>query len=152
MSKPSVNLAALDIVLPTPPPAAGSYAPVVQSGNILYVSGNLPIRDGALLHPGTVGDTVDIGAANEAARVCAVNILANAAGYLGSVDRIRKILKVSGFVASAFGFSDQPKVIDGASDLFLAVFGENGRHARTAVGVSALPRGACVEVEAIIEI
>ncbi len=152
MSKPSENLAALDIMLPIPPPAIGSYAPVVQSGNLLYVSGNLPLRDGLILHPGTVGDTVDISAANDAARVCAINILANATGFLGSVDRIKRIVKVSGFVASAFGFSDQPKVIDGASDLFLAVFGENGRHARSAVGVSALPRGACVEIEAVIEI
>ncbi|TAN29673.1 MAG: RidA family protein [Actinomycetota bacterium] len=152
MPKPSEILDALEISLLSPPAAAGSYAPVVQSGNTLYVSGNLPMRDGVLVNPGTVGDTVDIGAANQAARICAINILANVANYLGSVDQIRKILKVNGFVASAFGFSDQPKVIDGASDLFLAVFGDNGRHARSAVGVSALPRGACVEIEAIIEI
>ncbi|MDA8270658.1 MAG: RidA family protein [Actinomycetota bacterium] len=152
MSKPSEKLKALDIALPTPPAVAGSYAPVVQSGSILYVSGNLPVKNGVLIHPGTVGDTVDIGAANEAARLCAINILANAAGYLGSVDKIKRIIKVTGFVASAFGFSDQPKVVDGASDFFVAVFGDDGRHARSAVGVSALPRGACVEVEAVIEI
>ncbi len=152
MPKPSENLAALDISLPIPPTVAGSYAPVVRTGDILYVSGNLPVVDGVLVNPGTVGDTVDIAAANHAARVCAINILANAASYLGSVDRIKKILKVTGYVASAFGFSEQPKVVDGASDLFLAVFGENGRHARSAVGVSALPRGASVEVEAIIAI
>ncbi|NNN20153.1 MAG: RidA family protein [Acidimicrobiaceae bacterium] len=152
MAKPSEILASLDITLPTPPPAAGSYSPVVQSGTTLYVSGNLPLKDGVLVNPGTVGDTVDIGAANQAARICAINILANVANYLGSVDKIKKILKVNGFVASAFGFSDQPKVIDGASDFFLAVFGESGRHARSAVGVSALPRGACVEIEAVIEI
>ena len=152
MSKPSERLKALDIALPTPPAVAGSYAPVVQSGSILYISGNLPVKDGILIHPGTVGDTVDIGAANEAARLCAINILAHAAGYLGSVDKIKRIIKVTGFVASAFRFSDQPKVVDGASDFFVAVFGDDGRHARSAVGVSALPRGACVEVEAVIEI
>jgi len=151
MSKPSEILETLEIVL-SATAAAGSYSPVVQSGNILYVSGNLPVKDGIVVNPGTVGDTVDIGAASYAARICAINILGNAASHLGSVDRIKRILKINGFVASAFGFSDQPKVIDGASELFLTVFGENGRHARSAVGVSALPRGACVEIEAIIEV
>ena len=152
MLKPSQNLDSLGITLPTPPSVAGSYAPVARSGNILYISGNLPIVNGELIHPGTVGDTVDIAAARMAARVCAINIIANAAGYLGSVDSIKSVLKVTGFVASAFGFSEQPKVLDGASDLFLTIFGEDGRHARSAVGVLVLPRGACVEVEAIIGI
>lgn len=152
MAKPSENLAKLDIELPIPPPTAGSYSAVVQSGAVLYVSGNLPVRDGVLIHPGTVGDLVDIEAANQAARICAINILANASNYLGGIDRIKRVVKLTGFVASAFGFSDQPKVIDGASDLLLEVFGEDGRHARSAVGVSALPKGACVEIEAILEI
>lgn len=152
MSNVSERLNELNIHLPEPPIAAGSYLPVVRSGQLLFISGNLPIQDGKLFSPGVVGDSVDIEFARKAARISAINILANTAAYLGSIDEIKQIVKVTGFVASAFGFTDQPKVINGASDLFVEIFGEAGRHARSAIGVSALPLGSCVEVEAIIEI
>lgn len=152
MSKPSDRLIDLGIILPNPPNVAGSYAPVVKSGNLIFVSGNLPTVDAKLTSPGIVGDSVDIELASKAARICAINILANVAKFLGSIDDVKQVVKITGFVASAFGFSDQPKVVNGASDLFLEVFGDLGVHARSAVGVSALPLGSCVEVEAILEV
>ncbi len=146
------RLAALGLTLPTPPPAAGLYSPVVQSGALLFVSGQIPTRDGAVAGRGKVGAEVSIEEAAELARLCAINGLAQVRAHLGSLDRVVRAVRVGGFVASAPGFTDQPKVVNGASQLLLDVFGEAGRHARAAVGVAELPLGVPVEVEFLFEV
>ncbi len=146
------RLAELGISLPSPAAPAANYVPAVQSGNILYISGQLPIGPEGLKAIGQCASAADVPAAAEAARLCAINLLAQARLALGSLERIRRVVKLTGFVNSAAGFGDQPKVVNGASDLFVAVLGDAGRHARSAVGVSGLPFGALVEVEAILEI
>lgn len=146
------KLAELGITLPQPVPAAANYVPAVRSGNMLYVSGQLPIGPGGITLTGTLGDGVSIEDANAAAKLCAVNILAQTKAVIGDLDAVVRIVKLVGFVASAPGFGDQPKIVNGASDLMVEVFGDKGRHARSAVGVAALPFGAAVEVEAVIEI
>ena len=146
------RLAELGIVLPTPTPPAANYVPVVVTGNHLYVSGQLPIGPEGMTLTGTLGAGVEVEAAQAAARLCAINVLAQVRVALGDLDRVVRLVKVVGFVASDAAFGDQPKVINGASDLFVNVLGDRGRHARSAVGVAALPFGAAVEVEAIFEI
>lgn len=146
------KLAELGVTLPEAPAPAANYVPAVVSGSMLYVSGQLPLKNGAVTLTGTLGDGVEIEAAREAAKLCAINILAQARSALGSLDRIVRIVKLTGFVASTHAFGDQPKVVNGASDFLAEALGEKGRHARSAVGVAALPFGAAVEVEAIIEI
>ncbi|GLK69555.1 RidA family protein [Hansschlegelia plantiphila] len=146
------RLQELGVTLPQAPAPAANYIPAVVSNGMLYVSGQLPFGpDGAMLK-GVLGAGVEIEAANAAAKLCAINILTQARAALGDLDRIARIVKLTGFVASAPGFGDQPKVVNGASDFLVAVLGDKGRHARSAVGVAALPLGAAVEVEAIIEI
>ena len=146
------QLKALGIALPPPPVPAGLYVPVVQSGDLLFVSGQLPITGGKLTARGYLGEnfTVDQGA--EMARRCAINALAAVRGHLGSLDRVRQVVKVTGFVASSPGFNQQPQVINGASQLLVDIFGEAGRHARAAVGLAELPMGAAVEVEFVFEV
>lgn len=139
------RLESLGLSLPTPPSAAGSYVAVQDAGDMLFVSGQLPMKDGKLASKGKVGDTVTLEEAQEAARICTLNGLAALHAHAG-LDNIR-IIRVGGFVASANGFTDQPKVINGASDLLVEVLGERGKHARAAVGVAELPLGASVEVE-----
>jgi enamine deaminase RidA (YjgF/YER057c/UK114 family) len=148
---PRAKLAELGLALPTVVPPQAAYIPAVQTGNHVYVSGQLPIRDGQLLATGKVGADVTAEQAKELARVCALNILAAADGLVG-LEQIVKVVKLVGFVASAPGFTDQPVVINGASELLAEVFGEAGRHARSAVGVAELPRNTPVEVEAILEV
>ncbi len=143
----NAKLKELGLSLPPPFPPAASYVPACASGNLLFVSGQLPFKDGVILHPGRVGDNVTLEQAQEAARQCALNILAQLDGK-----NVRRVVKCTGFVASAPDFTDQHKVINGASDLIVGVLGDAGRHARAAVGVAALPMGASVEVEAIIEV
>jgi enamine deaminase RidA (YjgF/YER057c/UK114 family) len=126
--------------------------PAVRSGDLVYTSGQLPTVDGKLLAVGKVGDEVGATDAAGLARTCALNALAAAASAAGGLDQIRRIVKVTGFVASAPGFSGQPQVINGASELFIEVFGEDGKHARSAVGVAELPLNAPVEVELIAEV
>ena len=145
------RLAELGLTLPTVAAPVASYVPAVQSGNLVYVSGQLPFVDGKLPQVGKVGAEVGVEEATGLARLCALNALAAIDALVG-LGRIVKIVKVGGFVASAPGFTGQPAVINGASDLFAAVLGEQGRHARAAVGVAELPLGAPVEVEVIAEV
>jgi enamine deaminase RidA (YjgF/YER057c/UK114 family) len=146
------QLAALGIELPDPPTPVASYVPVVVSGGLAFVAGQVPLAEGKLLATGKLGADLDAEAGADAARTCALQALAALRAELGSLDRIRRIVKLTVFVASAPGFTDQPKVANGASDLLGEVFGEMGRHARAAVGVSELPLGASVEVEVIAEV
>ncbi|GID98256.1 RidA family protein [Amorphoplanes digitatis] len=145
------RLAEMGLTLPTVVPPLASYVPAVQSGNYVYVSGQLPMVDGKLPYVGKVGADVTIEQGAELARYCALNALAAIDSLVG-LGRLVKIVKVTGFVASADGFTGQPAVVNGASELFGEVLGELGRHARSAVGVIALPLGAPVEVEVIAEI
>jgi len=146
------RLEALGIVLPVPTAPAANYVPTVRSGNQLFVSGQLPMEAGALKYRGTLGAGFPVEDAVVAARLCAVNLLAQVKAALGDLSKVVRVVKVTGFVASAADFGDQPKVINGASDFLVAVLGEDGRHARSAIGVAALPFGAPVEVEAIFEV
>lgn len=145
------RLTELGIALPTPAPAAGSYLPTVRTGSLLFTSGQLPFVDGKLPATGKVGAEVSPEDAKAYARLAAVNVLAAVHAAVG-LDNIVRVVKVVGFVASAPGFTAQPGVINGASDLFVEVLGETGRHARSAVGVAELPLGTPVEVEAIFEV
>lgn len=147
---PAAVLTQLGIVLPKIGPALGSYAPFVRDGRLVFVSGQLPMRDGKLIATGLAPSAVSLVDAQAAARQCAINILAvMSAACDGDLNRIAGCLKLTGYVACDASFTDQPKVINGASDLMKAVFGARGQHARAAVGVSALPLGATVEIEAI---
>jgi enamine deaminase RidA (YjgF/YER057c/UK114 family) len=143
------KLAELGIVLPAAPTPAFQYVPVTIHERMAFVSGQLP-RQGESLVTGKVGADIDLEQAREAARLCILQGLACLNQALGSLDRVEKILKVTGFVASAPGFNQQPKVIDAASELLVRVFGEEGRHARSAIGVAELPRNAAVEIELIV--
>jgi enamine deaminase RidA (YjgF/YER057c/UK114 family) len=145
------RLAELGLTLPSVVPPLASYVPAVQSGNYVYVSGQLPMVDGKLPYVGKVGADVTVEQGTELARYCALNALAAIDALVG-LGRLVKIVKLTGFVASAEGFTGQPAVVNGASNLFGDVLGEIGRHARSAVGVSELPLGAPVEVEVIAEI
>jgi enamine deaminase RidA (YjgF/YER057c/UK114 family) len=140
------RLSELGITLPEPSVAVANYLPVVEDGGLITVSGQLPLRDGQLTCTGYVGGDVSVEDAYQAARLCAINGLALIKQAAGSLERVR-IIRVGGFVASAAGFTGQPKVINGASDLLVDVLGDRGRHARAAVGVAELPLGAAVEVE-----
>lgn len=148
-AKTRKRLAELGLELPSVPGAVASYVPSVRTGNTVYTSGQLPLRDGALVATGKVGAQVPADEAAELAVTCVLNALA-AAGVQGDLDNAR-ILKVVGFVASAPGFNGQPAVVNGASNLLLQVFGDSGKHARSAVGVAELPLDAPVEVELIVE-
>ena len=146
------KLKSLNIVLPTPPKPAGAYIPVVISDQTVYVSGQIPIEDGKVAYTGKVPIEQSLEQAQAAARVCTINALAQLKAELGTLDRISKIIKVSGFVNSNPDFTDQPKVINAASNLLYDVFGEKGKHSRIAVGVASLPLGATVEIDMIVEI
>ncbi len=130
----------------------GAYTPGVISGNMLYTAGQTPRINGIQKYSGKVGTEVTLEEARDAARICAVNCLGIIRGLAGSLDRVKRVVKVTGFVASGEGFTDQPKVVDGASLLLKAIFGEEGVAARSAVGVYALPGNAPVEVEMIVEL
>jgi enamine deaminase RidA (YjgF/YER057c/UK114 family) len=145
------RLKSLNITLPTPPKPAGSYIPVVASGNLVFVSGQIPMQDGKVVFTGKVPTERSVEDAQKAARLCAINILAQLKANLGSLDKITRIVRVSGFVNSTPDFAEQPKVINAASDLFFEIFGENGKHSRIAVGVSSLPLNSTVEIDAIVE-
>ena len=143
------RLAELGIVLPEPAAPVASYVPVVVTGNIAHVSGQLPFIEGNLV-TGRLGEDVELDLGVRAARACGLMILAQLKAALGSLDRIERIVKLGAFVNSAATFTDQPKIANGASDLMAEVFGDAGRHARSAVGVPVLPLGAAVEVDAIV--
>ncbi|WIM86424.1 RidA family protein [Candidatus Mycobacterium wuenschmannii] len=147
----SAKLTELGIDLPVVVQPLGSYVPAVRSGNLVYTSGQLPMRDGVLLHAGKVGVEVSPERGKQLARICALNALAAIDSLVG-IDSVTKVVKVVGFVASAAGFNGQPGVVNGASDLLAEVFGDAGVHARSAVGVAELPLDAPVEVELVVEV
>lgn len=147
------RLTELGIALPAPASPVGSYVPYVNVGTLVFISGQLPRAEGKLAFTGKVGRDVTVENGQAAARVCALNLLAHLkVACAGNLDRVVRCVRMSGFVNSDPEFKDHPQVVNGASDLMLEVFGESGRHARTAVGVAALPADAAVEVEAIFEI
>jgi enamine deaminase RidA (YjgF/YER057c/UK114 family) len=145
------HLTELGIILPEAPRPVAAYVPAVNSGNLLFVSGQICLVNGELLYKGRVGKEVSLEQGYEAARIAAVNFLAIVKKELGSLDRVKRVVKVVGYVASDPDFYDQPKVINGASELLAEVFGDQGRHARSAVGVNSLPLNTPVEIEVIVE-
>jgi enamine deaminase RidA (YjgF/YER057c/UK114 family) len=151
-SDPEARLRDLGVVLPETPAPAGAYVPATRTGNLIFTAGQLPFEGGELNLRGKVGDAIGVDEAREAARLCALNALAAAATQTDGVAGISRIVKVTGFVASAPGFNGQPQVLDGASEFLGEVFGEAGLHARSAVGVAELPMDAPVEVELVVEI
>ena len=144
------RLTELGLSLPEVPAPVAAYVPVVRAGNWVYVSGQTPLRDGKLRVKGKVGKDVTLEDAYEEAKQCALNIMAAVKSVAGSLDNVERIVKLVGFVASTPDFTDAPKVVNGASELFVQVFGDKGKHARSAVGVAALPLDCCVEVEAVV--
>ena len=152
MTSPAERLAALGLTLPPVVPPVAAYVPAVRTGGFIYVSGQLPMVDGKLPAVGKVGGEVSASDAAGLARACALNAVAAAAAAAGGLEAIRRVVKVTGFVASAPGFTGQPQVVNGASELLIEVFGEDGRHARSAIGVAELPLNAPVEVELIAEV
>jgi enamine deaminase RidA (YjgF/YER057c/UK114 family) len=146
------KLESLGISLPSPPKPAGSYIPVVVSKNMAYVSGQIPIQDGKIIYKGKVPNEEMSEEAKKAAKLCIINALAQLKSELGTLDRIIRIIKVSGFVNSTPEFTKQPYVINAASDFLYEVFGEKGKHSRIAVGVASLPLDSMVEIDMIVEI
>jgi len=146
------KLQSLNISLPTPPKPAGSYIPVVVSKSWAFVSGQIPIKDGKVAFIGKVPTSQSIENAQKAAKLCAINALAQLKAELGNLDKIKRIIKISGFVNSEQNFSEHPKVINAASDFLYDVFGEKGKHSRIAIGVNSLPLDSTVELDMIVEI
>lgn len=149
-NNPEAKIKELGLVLPPSPKPVGSYVPAVISSNMMFTSGNLPFENGKVKYTGKMGEgnnSVDIGI--EASKLATLNSLSAAKAALGDLSKIKKVLKVTGYVNSAKGFTDQPKVINGASDLLVEIFGEAGKHARSAIGVAELPLNALVEIEFI---
>lgn len=145
------KLTALSITLPDAAAPAANYVPFVKSGNLLFISGQLPFDQGQLIHKGRLGENVSLEDGYKAARQCAINIIAQIRAA-GGLEKVTRIVRLGGFVNSTADFTDQPKVVNGASDLFVEVFGDAGRHARAAVGVPSLPLGVAVEVDAVVEL
>jgi enamine deaminase RidA (YjgF/YER057c/UK114 family) len=148
---PRARLAELGLRLPPTSPPKGAYIPAVRSGNHVYVSGQVPMANGELIATGRVGAEVTPERASELSQRCAIAALAAIDALVG-LDKVVRVVKVVGYVSSAEGFTGHPGVIDGASDLFVAVFGDGGRHVRSSVGVANLPLGSPVEVEVLVEI
>ncbi|MBI1859101.1 MAG: RidA family protein [Candidatus Melainabacteria bacterium] len=151
---PEAKIKELGLNLPEPPKPVASYVPtVIASNNLLYTSGNLPLENGKVLYTGKMGEgknTIEIGA--EASKLATLNSLSAVKAAVGNLSRIKRVIKVTGFVNSKAGFTDQPKVINGASDLLVSIFGDAGKHARSAVGISELPLNALVEIEFIYQL
>jgi enamine deaminase RidA (YjgF/YER057c/UK114 family) len=153
MSSIAGRLERLGIVLPEPPKPVASYVGFVREGNLVFVSGQLPFVNGRLGRTGIVGKDVTVAEATAEARVCAINLLAQArAACGGDLERIRRCVRLGAFIACGSDFSEHPKIVNGASDLMFEVLGEAGQHSRTSVGVASLPMQACVEVEAIFAV
>ena len=152
MPTPEERLQQLGVSLPAPAVPVAAYVPCVRTGNLVYVSGQVPVVDGKPSHLGRLGDDVGLEDGRAAARTCAINVLAALKAELGELSQVRRVVKVTGFVASVPSFTDMPKVVNAASELFGEAFGDAGRHSRSAVGVAALPLGVPVEVEAIVEV
>ncbi|MBR0159853.1 MAG: RidA family protein [Oscillospiraceae bacterium] len=142
----------LGIELPEQSAPKAMYVPVKKLGNALFIAGQVAFQDGELKYPGKVGETVSLEQAQEAARICVVNMLAAVKAFVGDLDLVKNVVKVQAFVSSAVGFDQQHIVVNAASQLLYDIFGESGRHARTAVGTNQLPMDACVEIEAIFEL
>jgi len=152
MGKVDAKLQKMGIELPAVAKPVAAYVPTVRSGKLVFTAGQVPFAGGKLRYSGLVGSEVTLEQGYECARICALNCLAAVKAEIGDLDRVARIVKVTGFVASAPGFRDQPKVINGASELLVEVFGEAGKHARSAVGVAGLPMGSPTEVEMIVEV
>jgi enamine deaminase RidA (YjgF/YER057c/UK114 family) len=153
MSRYEEALAELGLTIPEAAAPVANFVPYVVTGDLVYVSGQIPMRDGEIGFVGKLGREFDVGQGREAARACALNVLSvlrQACG--GDLDRVSRCVRLGGFINSSDDFTAQPEVMNGASDLLVAVFGERGRHARTAVGVNSLPRGVAVEVDAVFEL
>jgi enamine deaminase RidA (YjgF/YER057c/UK114 family) len=149
---PEAKLTELGLTLPNPPAAAGSYVPTVRTGNLLYCAGTVCLFNGQMTHTGQVGKEQTVESGKKSAEICALNTLANIKAALGSLEKVARIVFVSGFVNAVDGFADSPAVINGASDLFVKVFGDAGKHARAAVAVNGLPRGSTTEVQVVVEV
>lgn len=152
-AKMDMHIAQLGIELPTPAPPAGAYVPFVVAGRLLLVAGQLPMWNGTLKYDGRVGAEITLEDGIAAARLCGLNLLAQArAACDGDLGRVRRVLRLGGFVQAAPGFTDHPKVLNGASELMVEVFGQAGRHVRVAVGAASLPMAAAVEIEGMFDI
>jgi enamine deaminase RidA (YjgF/YER057c/UK114 family) len=146
------RLTRLGVTLPGAAAPAANYLPFAQSGSLLFTAGQLPLRDGKLQATGLLGQDLDVAAGKEAAKLCAINVLAQAKAALGDLQKISRVVKITVFVASAAGFTEQHLVANGASDFLVEALGDAGKHARSAVGVATLPLNAAVEIEAVIEV
>lgn len=146
------RLSDLGVTLPAAAAPAANYVPFMRTGNLVFTAGQLPLRDGKLQVTGLLGRDVDTAAGKEAAKLCAINILAQARAAIGDLEKIRRLVKITVFVASAPDFTEQHLVANGASDFLVEVLGEPGKHARAAVGTASLPLNAAVEIEAVIEV
>ena len=146
------NLRLMGLTLPEAPKPVASYVPFVRTGNLIYTSGQICLENGELKYKGKAGREFTVEQAAEAARLCCLNCLAVIKSAVGDLDKVKRVVKVVGFVNSAPGFNAQPKVVNGASDLLVTIFGEAGKHARSAVGCSDLPMDTAVEVEMVVEI
>jgi enamine deaminase RidA (YjgF/YER057c/UK114 family) len=144
-------LAALNLKLPVAAAPVADYVPAVEAGGLMFLAGQLPFRDGEVMR-GRLGEDTDVAMGKAAAEACGLMIVAQLKAALGDLDRVERIVRLGVFVASDLRFTDQPKVADGASSLMVALFGDKGRHARSAVGVPVLPRGAMVEVDAVVAV
>ena len=144
------KLKQLGITLPNPPTPSGSYIPAIKTGNLLFISGQIPMKEGKVLFTGKVTDE-NIETAQKSAKMCAINLLAQIKREIGSLDKVTKIVRLSGFVNSDVEFYQHPKVINAASDLFFEIFGDKGKHSRIAVGVACLPLNSMTEIDAIVE-
>ena len=149
---PEDKLKELGIDLPDAPTPLGSYIPVLRAGNLVFLSGMLPLRQGKLLRQGKVGKDINLDEARENARVATVNALSVLKAYIGSLDKVKRCVKITGYVASETDFTEQPKVLNAASDLLFEIFGEKGKHVRSAVGVNVLPLNSPLEIEFIFEV
>ena len=149
---PNNSLARLNITLPDAPKPVASYVPARQSGNLVYISGQIPMREGTLMATGAVPSIVSVEQAIECAQQCTLNALANLQNHLGDLSKVTGVIRVGVFVASDVGFGSQPQIANGCSDLLVEIFGDMGSHARAAVGVSALPLDVPVEIEFIFEV
>ena len=145
------RLRELSIELPTPPSPAGSYIPVVTTGNLAFVSGQIPMKEGKVIFEGKVPEQQSLESARDAAKICIINGLAQLNANLGSLDKITKFVRISGFVNSNPEFTEQPKVVNAASDLLVEVFGDMAKHSRIAVGVASLPLNSTVEIDMVVE-
>jgi enamine deaminase RidA (YjgF/YER057c/UK114 family) len=152
MGKVESKLSDLKLSLPDAPKPVAAYIPAKQTGKLVFTAGQLPMVNGELISKGLLGQDVEIEEANKAARICTLNALAAIKGVIGDLDRIKQIVRVVGYVASVPTFTQQPAVVNGASELLLEIFGENGKHARSAVGMAVLPLNASVEIELTVEV